>query len=201
MLGAEDIPTQGELIGWIENIGGVETERNQALFSTLYLTAARINEIINRLKKQHIEGTIIKGKEFTLFKNIYTEKNRRHPLRILPIPTNLEYELEIFKFVEVFIKSKRPGRLLFEMTATNAWYIISKVIKKYKEISTSNIFMNGCHYLRHVRNTHLKTLYGFDDYWLMRWNGWSSTAPAAVYTHLQFTDMVEQFKPVQEALQ
>lgn len=190
MFQPEEIPTQGELHTWISTVKSV---RNRALLSTLYLTGARINEILNRLKKSQIVPYIQNDKEYAIFKRVFTEKNRKHPLRNLPMPIFLEEERRFYIDVQKYIKGMNPDTILFEMSSVNAWYITERWLRRFKERSNISKFLNGCHYFRHCRNTHLFEIYDFSEYDLQQWNGWSSTAPAGVYIHLKFNRILKNF--------
>jgi len=189
MLNPEEIPTQGELLSWLD---GVKGPRDKALFSLLYLTGARINEILNRFRKKQIEIVQVDNKSYIQFNDIYTEKNPRHPNRTVYAPIFYEYEQGFFKLVQNHIKNMNPNTIIFEMTSQRAWQIINKIIGEHKKKS-KRIFLNGCHYLRHCRSTHLSKLYGLDAKNLQEWHQWSSTAPASTYIHLKLEDLLGKF--------
>jgi len=190
MLNPEEVPTQGELLSWLED---VKNPRDKALFSILYLTGARVNEILNRFRKKQIEIIRAKNKEYVQFNDIYTEKNPRHPNRTVYAPISYEYERGFFNLVQNYISKKQPNAILFDITPQRAWQIISSIISKHKKRS-ERIFLNGCHYLRHCRSTHLNKLYGLGAKNLQDWHQWSSTAPASTYVHLTLEDLIGKFE-------
>jgi len=193
MLEAEEIATQGELITWAESYISGKKTRNRALFATLYLTGARVNEILYRLKKHQITLMTYNNLPYALFRHVYTEKNPNHPLRNIPTPLSYEYEKMFFKYINVYLKDLKPKEVLFKMTGQRAWQIISSCIMKFKKRSKHK-FWNGCHYLRKARSTHLVELYGFSEYWLYRYHAWTSIAPGGAYIHLKFKDLMSKFE-------
>lgn len=155
--------------------------RDRTLFVLEYLTGGRVSEIVQRVQPTDFEVHAINNKKFLRVYNFYTAKNRKHPDRVLDIP--IHKEGEFVDILQTYMQSLKPDDFVFAMTRQRAWQIISKILLQYKPKSTTNKFMNGNHFLRHCRNTHLYRIYGFDQYDLMKWNGWSSTAPADKYVH------------------
>ena len=194
------VPTQTELLNWINNL---KRERDRALVSCLYLTGARINEILNKLKAEHIEIVRIEGDRFVIFKNIITEKkrNKKSQRRNIPVILDKNKENEFWKILNNYMKQLPSNKPIFNMTSTRAYQIINAWLKLFKETTPKKkkskrkvSFFDGCHYLRHVRNTHLATLYDYSEFDLKKHNNWSSTQPAAVYTHLKVGDLVSKLK-------
>jgi integrase len=168
-------------------------ERDRALFCFLYLTGARVEEVVRGkkkfgVKKKDLEVVKIDGKDF-LVVSLYTLKNRKHPMRKVPIP--IEKEGELVKYVLDYVKNLNSDDYLFPFTKQRAWQIIRFILRKFKKKS-KNKFMNANHYLRHCRLTHLVTIYDFTDQELVKFAGWSSSAPAVVYSHLRFKDLARK---------
>ncbi len=64
--------------------------RDRALFCFLYLTGARVEEVVRGKKevgvrKKDLEIVKVDGKDF-LVVSLYTLKNKKHPIRKIPIP-------------------------------------------------------------------------------------------------------------------
>ena len=162
--------------------------RDRALFSLLYLTGARIGEVVKRLKKSDFE--FIKfNKRWFMIVELYTEKNRLHPLRRTPI--NIEKEKELVDYVNKYVEGLEDEDYLFPFTKQRAWQIIARIISRYKK-RYRNKFMNANHFLRHCRLTHLVTKYDFTDQDLVQFTGWSNSIPAKSYMHLRFKDLARK---------
>lgn len=168
-------------------------ERDRALFCFLYLTGARVEEVVRGkkklgVKKKDLELVKIDGKDF-LVVSLYTLKNRKHPIRKVPIP--IEKEGELVKYILDYVKNLNGSDYLFPFTKQRAWQIVRFILIKFKKRS-NNKFMNANHFLRHCRLTHLVTIYDFTDQDLVKFAGWGSSAPAAVYSHLRFKDLARK---------
>jgi site-specific recombinase XerD len=168
-------------------------ERDRALFCFLYLTGARVEEVVMGkkkvgVKKKDLEFVKVGGKGF-LVVSLYTLKNRKHPIRKVPIP--IKREGVLVKYVLDYVEKLNSENYLFSFTKQRAWQIIRFILDKYKRKS-KNKFMNANHFLRHCRLTHLVTIYDFTDQDLVRFAGWSSSMPAVVYSHLRFKDLARK---------
>jgi site-specific recombinase XerD len=168
-------------------------ERDRALFCFLYLTGARVEEVVMGkkkvgVKKKDLELVKVGRKDF-LVVSLYTLKNRKHPIRKVPIPVKREGVLT--KYVLDYVEKLNSENYLFPFTKQRAWQIIRFILDKYKRES-KNKFMNANHFLRHCRLTHLVTIYDFTDQDLVRFAGWSSSMPAVVYSHLRFKDLAKK---------
>lgn len=164
--------------------------RNQALFVLEYLTAGRVGEIIKRVKRRDILYKAKKLHQFIIIQNFYTEKNPDAPRRTMTIP--YWNETELGDMLKEYLDTLEEEDYLFTFGRTTAWKILSKTISKYKAKSKINRFMNANHYMRHCRNTHLVTIYKFNDQQLRKWNAWSSSQPASKYSHLNTEDIENQ---------
>jgi site-specific recombinase XerD len=162
--------------------------RDRALFSLLYLTGSRIGETVRRLKKKDFEVIKIKHNQF-LVVDLYTEKNRKHPTRRIPI--NMEREKDLVKYVLEYLELLNDEDILFHFTIQRAWQIVSKILIKYKKIS-KNKFLNANHFLRHCRLTHLVINYDFNDQDLVKYCGWTNSIPATTYSHLRYKDLARK---------
>jgi integrase len=169
--------------------------RDRALFCFLYLTGARVEEIVRGKKevgvrKKDLEIVKVGGKDF-LVVSLYTLKNRKHLIRKIPIPIHRERRL--VKYVLRYVKNiKNEDEFLFNFTKQRAWQIIKKILSKYKKNYKHNKFMNANHFLRHCRLTHLVTIYDFTDQDLVSFAGWSNSLPATTYSHLRFKDLARK---------
>jgi len=162
--------------------------RDRALFCLLYLTGARIGEVARRLKKKDFEAIKLRDSQF-LVVDVYTEKNRKHPNRRVPI--SMEREKDLIKYVLEYLERLKDEDVLFPFTIQRAWQIVSKILIKYKKVS-KNKFLNANHFLRHCRLTHLVINYDFTDQDLVKYCGWTNSIPATTYSHLRFKDIARK---------
>jgi len=163
--------------------------RDRALFSLLYLTGARIGEIVKRVKKKDFEFIRFQNKQFMIVE-LYTEKNRLHPLRRTPI--SIEKEKELVDYVTQYMENLEDEDYLFPFTKQRAWQIINLILRYNKPRNRKNKFMNANHFLRHCRLTHLVTNYDFTDQDLVQFTGWANSIPAKSYMHLRFKDLARK---------
>lgn len=154
--------------------------RDKALFSVLYLSNSRVGEIVKRLKKHQIKFTNIDNIDYLLFMNLYTEKNRNHPLRVVPVMVNEDpFSCNI---IREYIQSFGDDDLLFNITRQYSWRLIKKLTGK------SN------HNLRHTRLTHLSVRYDLDGSDKLVIAGWSDERPNKTYTHLRWKKVADRMK-------
>jgi len=156
-------------------------ERYKALFIMLYLTAARISEVVGITNNKHIE-TVIKGSRPWLLIRLENRKNRERKFKEILIP--LDYPLqekELAYMLMHFLEQYGDETILFPMTKNAAYYYF----KKYTGWN--------CHLIRHLRCTHLMTMYGIDPELLKKMAGWSDLRPAKYYINLVTDDLMEIF--------
>lgn len=170
--------------------GSIPHKRNRALFVLEYLTAGRIGEIAKRVQKSDFEIIRIENQKFLQISNFYTEKNKKHPKRELIVPIEKEQVL-VDMFLE-YLGSLNDQDVVFNKTRQRAWQIIRPIILANKPKSEENRNMNANHYLRHVRNSHLVNVYGFNEFELQEWNGWSDTKPARFYVQIRKRDIARK---------
>ena len=181
----------------IYRIKRMPSQRDQALAAFIYLTGARISEILGTMKIiKRKDGTrkILKvrplSKESVELKkedglivvnNVPCLKRRKKlPKRNIPIVIHIERKLvEIFW---VYYRTLSPGEPLFKITRQRAWQILKKGMGIYG------------HYLIHERCTDLVKEHSFSDSYLKQFRGWADTRMAATYTHLEYRDLARKMK-------
>jgi len=154
----------------------LEKTRDRALVSSLYLTGARISEIVRKLRKNQIK---IRGK-FLIVEGVPILKRREKEFLKRNIPINMEKERP---FVNIFLRwyESCPTPILFNISRIHAWRIINKV----------GLFP---HYLRHLRLSHLVTEYGFNSSELRHFTGWKEETTASWYVHLRTEDLMRKME-------
>lgn len=149
--------------------------RDRALFVTEYLSNSRVSEIVRRLRKNQIRLVDHKDTQFLMFTELYTEKNKSHPLRNIPV--NIAKEKELVNVVMQYIDPMQENDILFDISRVHAWRIM-KVLH-----GRSN------HFQRHTRITHLATIYGLNGTSIQRMAGWASPDMMNTYAHLVWQDI------------
>lgn len=147
----------------------------KSLTAMLYVTAARVGEIVQVFTPEHAVRS-----DGNVALKIRTEKNRSQPFRMLLIP-------EVDPFLQVClprIMASAPGEPVWNFSRQYA----------HREIRKLGVYIGRRdmhpHLLRHSRLTHL-VLYGdFNEFELARWAGWSSPEPARHYVRLHARDCV-----------
>jgi hypothetical protein len=161
----------------VDNIGNV---RNKTLIITLYLTAARVSEIITRTSPWEITHHQTKPLGDDLTVELIKNRGRNKPAillftiplskrlkklessRVVGLPSKLEYEpwlLHILRYRE-----NNNKKLSFDLTRQR----VGQIVKKELRMLDSNISPNK---LRTYRITHLVKEYGFDQIDLMAYLG------------------------------
>lgn len=186
----QEIRTRQQLLYSISQMNGV---RDKALAAFIYLTGARISEILGHkktftdgrtliiepLKKENVE--LIAEEDLMIIHNVPCLKQRdRLPRRNIPII--ITQELEFLRLFMPYYNILQEGQPLFNITRQRAWQIVNKELNIYN------------HFLIHERCTHLVTIKNFTDIDLMRFRGWKNTTAAAVYTHLNYKDIAAKMR-------
>lgn len=182
--------SRNEILTMIENIpaniGKFEKKglMYRALIAMLYLTGARISELIT-IKKNQFEYAESRGIKYLIINNVPTLKRRDKFFR--PFFLRKDFEEPFIRHVRVWLDELfNEDQLLFPFNSSRAWQIVEKYTGKYD------------HYFRHVRSIDLVRYYGFNSYWLQRWHGWKKLQSGEAYVHLvgqDLKDMILDIKP------
>lgn len=159
----------------VELIKGCEGEDDQELLAVLYLTGARISEVVKVLRKKDFD---FETDPDVVVVTVHTEKRKRGiPIRKVPYR-----KTDPLAFYVERKLSKLEGRdgVLFDMHRSTAW-------RHLKDVSPRL----WCHLLRHARFTHLVSKKGMDLNQLVVVAGWSDPSPAKTYVHLTWEDAKE----------
>jgi len=160
------------------------------LYYTTYYTAGRISEVL-MLRKKDIDFTAIGTQEFVQV-TMFTEKNRKNKIRVLPIPITRENEFWYDMLLKRIDQIEETDYLFPEITRTAfAMACRRKIlmpIRVYlvdeRKISDEYYYPLHPHYLRAARLTHLVEKYGMQADQLMYWAGWSDTRMSEYYVRL-----------------
>jgi len=171
-------PTINDVINIAKGMTNLQT---RALFLVTYLTAGRITEIVKSLKGENISEEYRLGKKVLVLRLVNRKHKTRH-MKELILSFNTNKEKEMIEMLMEYVDKKHPEELLFKFGKTWAYKLLIKETNGW-----------NCHYLRHLRLTHLVILYGFDAARLMRWAGWSDSRPSKHYIDLITDDFLEKF--------
>jgi len=183
-------PLEKQLI--LDIVLGKKTQlRDKALLSVLYLTGARIREILPNKERKWRGFTIEQIKlndagTHVLFKNIPTLKRRKGKTIFRTVPVPYEKERLFLQIIDAYIHNLDKdihSTVMFPMTRQNAWRIMKKFSKEWY-----------CHLLRHMRSTDLVTNYGLNGSELRQWHAWTDSRPSDIYVHLGWQDIARKMK-------
>jgi integrase len=169
-----DVPSRGELITKLNSIYDL---RDKTLCSIAYLTAGRVREILS-IYKGDITKTKRYGHEWLMI-NMEREKVTDKKFHRKIIPINIEKEKDFVKPILEYLEIYK-GDKLFNITPQRAW----QLIKRY--------FGFHPHFFRHIRLTHLVTVYDFSEQELMQYAGWTTSNPSKYYIQLKYTDLMKK---------
>jgi integrase len=174
-MNSKEIPNKAQILSVIGKITNV---RDRALFSVVYLTGARIREIVRRLLPSNITVEPVEeagNKEFLLI-NVYTEKRRRNDIyRNIPIP--IDTNKEFVAWIQDWAQDKNPVNPLFSISGRHA----GRLCHKWLGFNP--------HFLRHIRTSHLSSA-GYSEQELVKWNGWADSRMASRYVHLNWRSLI-----------
>ena len=169
-----DVPSQGKLLLMARNM---DNPVHQALFILEYLTAGRISEVLS-LRRKQLRMDVKDGRQVLCILHMLNEKNKRKTMKTFYIPVDKEGKLVTLLLDYI---NTRHGFIFPFRSRQRAW----QILKKY------GLFP---HFLRHIRLTHLVTIYGFSDRLLVEYAGWRDSQPAQFYIQLKSDDVLEKMK-------
>ena len=140
-----------------------------------YLTAGRVNEVVN-LQKDDFQFVEKGGRDFLLI-HIKNLKHKKRHYKEIPIPLDKEIDF-IRPLVEYLNAIKGPGLFPFK-TARTARNIFAR-------------YGYNPHWFRHIRVTHLVTVYDLNESLVQRFAGWTDTRPARHYMELKWSDISQK---------
>lgn len=175
----EDFFEKDEVINFAQN--PKYSLRNRALIAFLFLTGARVGEVVRSIKKSQIKIEIINKKEWFIIYHVVTEKRKPRFLRNIPI--DIEREKQLVDIVLKYLEWLKDDEFVFGINRKRAFGICKLVTGK------------GPHFLRHSRLTNLRREYGWDGFALQVFTGWADLKSADPYVHLNWLDLIQSPKP------
>ncbi|MEM5871296.1 MAG: site-specific integrase [Candidatus Aenigmatarchaeota archaeon] len=177
-LQQQDIPSFEEIYARIRRI---PYKRWRALFSLLYLTGARISEILISTPE---DFELIERKDNKIFLiTLYNEKHRSRKIKKIPIVIFDDRIREMVNWVIGYINEKLEqinlkDEVLWNISLARAY----KLCRKYMKMNP--------HFLRHIRLTHLIIDHNFNEHELKTFAGWTDTRPAAKYVEMNWKNLI-----------
>jgi integrase len=176
-LQKQRIPTEGDIKVIAANI---PDERTRALFILLYLTGGRISEIVfpEGLKKKNLDEQYRNGRAVLLL-NIPNRKHRTRHFKDIPIPIDKEFEL--LELLRLYLQKFRDDDVLFDFGKIRAYQLLRGATGW------------NCHWIRHIRLTHLVLYHDFNEQLLIQFAGWTNSLPAKNYMELRWTNILDKY--------
>jgi len=165
-------------------------DRDKALIAFLYLTGARIEEVVKFKRKGELVGKPLRKKHIEIrdshiiVHSVRTLKQSKAGNRTIPITRNSLENGLIQIFLRYHDTLKEEDDYLFNITRQRGHQILQKV----------GIFP---HLLRHSRNTHLVQDYDFTVPQLQQFNGWKRADTPSHYVHLKVQNLLDKMSKIQ----
>jgi len=178
------VPSFDEMVSFFDEI----SRPDKRVFAMLqYLTAARPEElcrfrrgdvVLKSMKREDIWTEVIDGQECIAIRLRVLKKRKEKKYRLVCLPFANKREGYIIKQVWDWVKEQEGE--LFPFNRVTAWRYVTKPFREKFHVD-----VHIKHPLRHVRLTHLVTIYGFDAFDLTAFAGWEDIKPATSYVHKQ----------------
>ena len=158
------------------SIAAIPSDRDRMFITCLFLTGARISEVVKRLK-----GSDTRTEGGVLYVHLITLKRRGRTKgmpREVPIMLTESLAPDFLSFVLL-----NQG-ILFPFTRVTGWRIVKKYFEEYFP-----------HYFRHARSTLImREVDNFNVNDLKVFHNWMSTRMAEVYIHGDMRDVINKMK-------
>jgi len=170
----QSLPSQQKMYEMLSSIGN---DRDRALCTFAYLLAGRVSEIVS-LKTENLDSSYIDDERY-LTVDMPNKKNRVRHRKKLPI--SYDKEGRFLLLLRAYLGSVPKDSYLFRFSIRSA----QKMVEKCLGWNT--------HWIRHIRLTHLVTVYDFNAHELQLFAGWSDTRPAKHYIEMNWRNLARKF--------
>lgn len=169
------VPDHNAIVSFIS---AIEDRRDAALLALMYLTGGRVSEIVKSIKRGDFRlGTKANMEVLTI--TMPNEKSKKVTSKTLPVI--ISQDKPLVDIIMGYANSFQEDIPIFNITRQRAWQITTK-------------YGYNPHFMRHMRLTHLVTMYEFNERLLIRFAGWTDSRPASHYMELNVGDLVDKMK-------
>jgi len=169
-----------------EMISRAKKLRDKAFIAFLYLSGARVGEVCRRIRRRDfwIEGPFLVVQIVTeKIRRTKKGKRKRTSKRNIPIPLDDPLTHVILRY----LKEIGPDDVCWPFSQQYARRLV-------KKLGGPHVYP---HLFRHSRITHLIVDYGFNQFDLKRFAGWSDIRPIKFYEHLMWQDYASKLQGLQ----
>lgn len=182
-LKKERIPSVENILDLVK---GIRNKQSQALFIITYLTAGRMQEIVRydrhdekRPSIRHSDFKIVNKNDRTiLLIDLRNEKNKVKHRKYIPIPLDISFNKELWNLLVDYL-NECDTQELFPFGYKKAYKILTSITDNWNP-----------HFIRHIRLTHLVTVYGYREHQLTLYAGWTDARPAKCYLEMRWEDLL-----------
>jgi len=191
----------------LDHIKTLDDGQMQAFWSILYLTGARVSEIVTYsssykkelvnykgelkmkaikfpgLRKFQFQQEMVNGHKWMHIKGLRVLKVRDVRKSRRNVSISYEHDGEFLHYIDHYLKHIPHERILFKFSRVHAWRVIN-----LPEYGGMGIYP---HLLRPLRAIDLRKLYGWRLEDIVAFVGWQSYETAKFYLKLDTTDLIE----------
>ena len=158
------------------------TTRDKALIAFLYLSAARISEVVRRVRRSDLEIKQDEYGKYLVINNMLCLKRQDTKNLKRNIGIKIGKDKPFLKILSRWTTQLDEEEVLFDISRQHAYRITRKCYDP-----------GFCHYFRHLRLSHLASD-GMTSSDLRQITGWTDDKPAKYYVHLNWQDVARRMK-------